>query len=118
MKTPKQRREILLSLLQNTIFHFFVANLAVLIIIKLANIINLYSLQIICKTVGYGFYYYLATPFIMYWLSYASQRAINKFKLITTIVFMSVYSYILWDSYFFFKKTIDALLLAIDPYQW
>lgn len=118
MKTPKQRRENLLSLLQNTIFQFFVANLAILIILELASIIDLYFWQILCKTIGYGFYYYLATPFIIHWLSYASQGAINKFKLITTIVFMSLYSYILWDSYFFFKKTIDALLLAIEPYQW
>ncbi|MGF1539889.1 MAG: hypothetical protein ACFCU5_05455 [Pleurocapsa sp.] len=118
MKTPKQRREILLSLLQNTIFHFFVANFSVFILLKLANIIDLYFLQILCKTLSYGFYYYLATPFIMYWLSYASQGVINKFKVITTITFMSLYSYILWDSYFFFRKTIDALLLAIDPYQW
>ena len=116
MKTPKKRREILLSLLQNTIFQFVIANLAISIIIKLANIISLQFLQILFKSLGYGLYYYLATPFIIYWLAYASRGKINRFKLIATIIFMAMYSYILWDSYFFFKQTMNLLLLAIDPY--
>ena len=116
MKTPKQRREIFLSLLQNTIFQFFVTNLAVLIILKLANSISWQSLQILFKTLGYGFYYYLATPFIIYWLSYASRDSINRFKLTTTVIFIAMYSYIFWDSYFFFKETMNLLLLAINPY--
>ncbi len=116
MKNSKQLREFFLSLLHNTIFQFFVTNLAVLIVLKLVNNISLQYLQILFKTLGYGFYYYLATPFIIYWLAYASRGSIDRFKLTTTVIFMGMYSYILWDSYFFFTETMNLLLLALDSY--
>ena len=116
MKKYKQRREVFLLLLKNTVFQFFAANLAVLIVLKLANSISWQSLQILLKVLGYGFYYYLATPFIIYWLAYASSGSVNRFKLTTTVIFMSLYSYILWDSYFYFTKIMNLLLSAIQPY--
>ena len=117
MKTPKQRREILLSLLQNTIFQFFVANLAILIIFRISSSIDIQSLQIIFKTLGYGFYFYLATPFILHWLAFASRGKTNRFKLTTTVTFMAMYSYFLWDAYFFFTKAINLFLSTTEPYQ-
>ena len=83
-----------------------------MIITKISNNISFQPIQIVLKSFGYGFFCYLTTPFIIYWLSYASQGATNTKKLIITVVLMGFYSYVVWDAYFFFRSAIASWLSA------
>jgi hypothetical protein len=64
--------------------------------------------------VGYGVYFYLTTPFLLYWLAYASTDQLTQPKLLITVGVVGIYSYIIWDSYFFFQETIQSLISAIS----
>jgi hypothetical protein len=111
MKNPQDNKGILFLLLKNSIVQFAAGTLSVFIILKLANSIPYKYIELLFKAFGYGFFYYLTTPFMIYWLAYASQGILTTNKLMITVSLMAFYSYILWDSYFFFKDAIDFLLL-------
>jgi hypothetical protein len=110
MRDSNKEQVILLSLLRNSIVQFIAGTISLIIILQLANHIGYRYLQIIFKSFGYGFYYYLATPFIIYWLAYVSSSKQTSLKLWVTVIFTALYSYVLWDSYFFFKSSISFLM--------
>lgn len=110
MKQSKSPREILLLLLRTNIIQFIAGTLAIFIILTIANTVPYISIEWFFKSLGYSFYYYLTTPFIVYWLAYASATKLNRTKVMITIGVMSIYGYIMWDSYFFFKQVMDFLL--------
>lgn len=114
MKQSKSPREILLLLLRTNIIQFVAGTLAIFVILLIARTIPYLSISWFLKSLGYSFYYYLTTPFIVYWLAYASATKLNRTKIIITITLMSMYSYVMWDSYFFFKEAMDLLLLKLN----
>ncbi|MEL6501871.1 MAG: hypothetical protein AAFQ23_10790 [Cyanobacteria bacterium J06623_1] len=91
----------------------FVAGiLALLIILKLANSIDYRLVQLLLKSLGYGFFCYLTTPFMIYWLAYASAGIFTLRKIWITIALTAIYSFIIWDAYFFFRETIASLVMS------
>ncbi len=118
MKASKNKKEFLLILLRNSIVRFIVGIISIAILLKIGNSISWQYLALTIKAFGYGFYYYLATPFVIYWLAYASATKLNRIRLTITILVTAIYSYVLWDSYFFFKETLQLLLFPSDPYRW
>ncbi|GAB4540190.1 MAG: hypothetical protein Tsb0014_31230 [Pleurocapsa sp.] len=113
MKDSNREKVILLSLLRNSIVQFIAGTISLIIILQLANIIGYKYLEIIFKSFGYGFYYYLATPFVIYWLAYVSSSKQTNLKLWVTVILTALYSYVLWDSYFFFKSSLSFLISRI-----
>ena len=112
MKNSRNHKAILCLLLKNSIVQFVAGIISLLIILKVANSIDYRPLQIILKSGGYGFFCYLTTPFMIYWLAYASQEKTTIKKLTITIILTALYSYLIWDAYFFFRSAI-AYLLAV-----
>ena len=60
---------------------------------------------------GYGFFCYLTTPFMIYWLAYASEGVFTLKKIWITIGLTALYSFIIWDAYFFFREAIASLIV-------
>ncbi len=110
MKNSQDNKGILFLLLKNSIVQFIVGILSILIILKVSNSIEYKLIEIIFKCLGYGFFCYLTTPFIIYWLAYVSQEVASAKKLAITVAVMAVYSYIIWDAYFFFRGAIALYL--------
>lgn len=106
MKNPQDNKGILFLLLKNSIVQFVAGILSILIILKVSNSIDLKAIQIILKSLGYGFFCYLTTPFVIYWLAYVSEGITTTKKLLMTVSIMALYSYIIWDAYFFFRGAI------------
>ncbi|MEY4517807.1 MAG: hypothetical protein RLZZ499_406, partial [Cyanobacteriota bacterium] len=53
----------------------------------------------------------LTTPFMIYWLAYASAGILTLKKLGLTIALSALHSLIIWDAYFFFREAIATLFL-------
>lgn len=114
MRNSQDNKRILFLLLKNSIVQFAAGTLSIFIILKLATSIPYKYIELLFKAFGYGFFYYLTTPFLIYWLAYVSEETLTTNKLMITIGLTAFYSYILWDSYFFFKDTIDFLLFKTN----
>lgn len=109
MKNSQDNKGILSLLLKNSIVQFIAGLLSLAIILKISNSIDYQLIQVILKSLGYSFFCYLTTPFIIYWLAYASQGVISAKKLTITVILMALYSYIIWDAYFFFRSAFAQL---------
>ena len=109
MKNSPDNFSILSLLLKNSIVQFIAGMLSILIILKVSPSVDNKWVEIILKSFGYSFFCYLTTPFMIYWLAYASQGAANAKKLLITVVLMALYSYIIWDAYFFFRSAFAQL---------
>jgi hypothetical protein len=109
MKNSQDDYGILSLLLKNSIVQFIAGVLSLLIVIRVSHSIDYKLIQIILKSLGYGFFCYLTTPFIIYWLAYASYGVATAKKIIMTILLMAFYSYIIWDAYFFFRAAFAQL---------
>ncbi|MGK7898453.1 MAG: hypothetical protein AB4372_33770 [Xenococcus sp. (in: cyanobacteria)] len=112
MNQQKKTVEILLSLLSNNICQFLIGLFLVVVMAKVSDSIELISLQLFIKSVSYVVFFYLGTPFLIYWLAYVSAVKLTKVKLTVTILLMAMYSYIFWDSYFFYKNILGKLLFS------
>ena len=112
MKNSRNQKVIIYLLLKNSIVRFIAGLFSLLIIFKIANTIELQVLQIALKSFGYGFFCYLTTPFMIYWLAYVSQEATTVKRMIITIALTALYSYLIWDAYFFFRGAIASLFWA------
>ena len=108
MKNPQDNKGILFLLIKNSIVQFVAGVLSILIILKVSNSIDVKVIQIILKSLGYGFFCYLTTPFVIYWLAYVSEEVATTKKLLITVGIMALYSYIIWDAYFFFRGAIAS----------
>lgn len=113
-KSHQERSSKLLSLVDNSLVQFLLGLFVIALLTQGANAFTDVYLRLIFKTVGYGVFYYLSTPFILYWLAYVSSQKLTKVKLGITIFLVSIYSFIFWDSYFFYKDGLGELLF----YQW
>jgi hypothetical protein len=111
MKNPPNDQGILFVLLKNSVVQFIAGILSLFIVLKLANGIEYKIVQVILKSTGYGFFCYLTTPFMIYWLAYASAGIVTAKKISITIALTALYSFIVWDAYFFFREAIASLLL-------
>ena len=112
MNQQKKTVEILRSLLSNNICQFLIGLFLVVVMTKVSDSINLISLQLFFKSVSYIVFFYLGTPFLIYWLAYVSAMKLTKVKLTITILLVAMYSYIFWDSYFFYKDILGKLLFS------
>ena len=110
MKNSPNNKSILFSLLKNSIVQFVAGILSILIILKVSNNIEYKLIQIVLKSLGYGFFCYLTTPFMIYWLAYVSEGVTTTKKLGITVAVTALYSYIIWDAYFFFRGAIASQL--------
>ena len=116
MNRKENEQERIIFLLVNSLLPFLSGKLMALILLQIAEVFTDSLLNVIFKLLGYAVYCYLVTPFIMSWLGYASTIRLSKKTIIITICLVGIYSYVLWDFYFFFKQTMQSLFLYIDPY--
>jgi hypothetical protein len=114
MKNPPNDQGILFVLLKNSIVQFVAGILSLFIILILARDIDLIVVQVMLKSLGYGFFCYLTTPFMIYWLAYASAGIVTAKKIMITIALTTLYSFIIWDAYFFFRGAIATLFLRAN----
>ncbi|MGF1588445.1 MAG: hypothetical protein ACFCU7_04215 [Pleurocapsa sp.] len=109
MKDSRHNQSILSTLLKNSIVQFVAGLLTLLIILRVANVVDDQLIQVGLKSLGYGFFCYLTTPFMIYWLAYASEGVATVKKMAMTVALTALYSYIIWDAYFFFRGAIASL---------
>jgi len=114
MKNSHDDQGILSLLLKNSIVQFIAGMLSLFIILRVSHAIDYKLIEIILKSFGYGFFCYLTTPFIIYWLAYASQGVATAKKMIMTVALMALYSYIIWDAYFFFRSAFAQLAHGVS----
>ena len=111
MKNSPNNKSILFVLLKNSIVRFVAGVLSLFVILILANSTDYKLLQIIMKSMGYGFFCYLTTPFMIYWLAYASEGIFTLKKIWITVALTALYSFIIWDAYFFFRAAIASAIV-------
>ncbi len=109
MKKSPNNQGILFLLLKNSIVQFIAGILSLLIVLKISHTIDHKLIQIILKSLGYGFFCYLTTPFMIYWLAYVSAEVATVKKMAITIALTAMYTYLIWDAYFFFRGAIGSL---------
>lgn len=118
MNKQVSKQEKIIFLLLKNLLPFLSGTLMALIFFQMAEFSTITLLSVIFKLLGYATYCYLATPFILYWLGYASMTKLTKETIIMTICLVGIYSYVLWDSYFFFKQTMQLLFVDTDYYSY
>ncbi|MEL6928157.1 MAG: hypothetical protein AAFO95_05960 [Cyanobacteria bacterium J06600_6] len=111
MKNSPNNKSVLFVLLKNSIVQFIAGTLSLFVILKLSNSIDYQLVQLVMKSMGYGFFCYLTTPFMIYWLAYASEGVFTLKKVVITIGLTALYSFIIWDAYFFFRGAIATLII-------
>ncbi|AFZ33645.1 hypothetical protein Sta7437_0019 [Stanieria cyanosphaera PCC 7437] len=110
----KQPKTIVFFTVFNSIFiQFLLGIFGIFIWLKFSTYCPNDYLKFLLIAIGYGGYFYLTTPFLLHCLTYASTGKLTQFKLLLVIVVVGIYSYIIWDSYFFFKETIQSLMSGI-----
>lgn len=109
MKHSQDNKGILSLLLKNSIVQFIAGTLSLFVILLASGAINHKLMEMVLKSLGYGFFCYMTTPFVIYWLAYASQGVATAKKLIITVALVALYSYIIWDAYFFFRSAFAQL---------
>ena len=112
MNQKKKTVETLRSLLSNNLCQFLIGLFLVVFIAKVSDAISYEHLKLFIKSVSYIIFFYLGTPFLIYWLAYVSAVTLTKVKLAITILLVAMYSYIFWDSYFFYKESLGKLLFS------
>ncbi len=112
MNQKKKTVETLRSLLSNNLCQFLIGLFLVVFIAKVSDAIIYEYLKLFIKSVSYIIFFYLGTPFLIYWLAYVSAVTLTKVKLAITILLVAMYSYIFWDSYFFYKESLGKLLFS------
>ena len=113
MNRRESEQEKIIFLLVKNLLPFLSGTLMAFMLLQVADVFTNSWLNVMVKLLGYAVYCYLATPFIVYWLGYASITKLTKETVIMTICLVGVYSYVLWDSYFFFKQTMQLLFVDI-----
>ncbi|WP_036477002.1 hypothetical protein [Myxosarcina sp. GI1] len=109
MKKTNAKKDLFL-LLKNNLVQFVVGMLACCFFLKLATHIPDRFFATTFKTFGFGIFFYWTTPFVVYWLAYVSASKLKKVSLIITTLIVGTYSYIFWDSYFFFKELMNWII--------
>lgn len=112
MNNRKKPPSKLLSLMDNSLVQFLISLFIVASLSKATNNLDVQYFKLFLKTIAYGAFFYLATPFTLYWLAYVSSVKLTKLKLGITIFLVGIYSYIFWDSYFFYKQILGELFFS------
>lgn len=102
----------LLSLLDNSLIQFLIGLFLIAFVTQAASSLTKLSLKLILSTIGYGIFFYLSTPFTIYWLAYLSSVRLTRLKLGITMGLLGIYSYLLWDCYFFYRDILSELLFS------
>ncbi|MEM8722580.1 MAG: hypothetical protein AAGE84_25375 [Cyanobacteria bacterium P01_G01_bin.39] len=113
MKNTQKNKGVLFLLLKNSIVQFVAGILSLLIVLRIAHNVEYKLIQLVLKSLGYGFFCYLTTPFMIYWLAYVSEGVATAKKIGITIALTAMYSYLIWDAYFFFREAISFLLSVV-----
>lgn len=112
MKNRKKSPARLPSLLDNHLVQFLLGLFSIALFIQIAGAWENVLLKVVFKTIGYVIFYYLATPFLLYWLTYVSVEKLTRLKVAVTIFLVAIYSYIFWDSYFFYKLSLGDIFFS------
>lgn len=112
MNKRKKDNAKLLSLLDNNLVQFVLGIFLIAVATQTIDAVDSIYFKLVLKTFGYGAFYYLATPFIIHWLNYISSTKLTRLKIAITICVVGIYSYVFWDSYFFYKLTLGELLFS------
>jgi hypothetical protein len=112
MNHRKKPPSKLLSLIDNSLVQFLVSLFFIAFLTQAANNFEDIYLQLCLKTLGYGTFFYLGTPFTLHWLAYVSSVKLTRLKITITILLVGVYSYIFWDSYFFYQQIWQELFFS------
>jgi len=110
----QRRRDKLsrLSIKENNLLRFLAGLFLITLLTQIASNFEDLHLKLFLKTIGYGLFFYVGTPFTLYWLAYLSSVSITRLKFVITVFLVGVFSYIFWDSYFFYKETLGQLLFS------
>ncbi|BAU63246.1 hypothetical protein STA3757_06060 [Stanieria sp. NIES-3757] len=114
MQKKRDKTGVYSTVFDSIFVQFILGIFGIFIWLKLSSYFPSDYLRFLLITIGYGGYFYLTTPFLVYCLSYASTGKLTQFKLVITIVVVGIYSYIIWDSYFSFKELIQSLISGIS----
>lgn len=109
MNHPKKDKPKLWYLIENSLVQFLVSLFIIALLTQAANSLQQLYLRLSLKTIGFGIFFYLSTPFTIYWLTYISSVKLTKLKLGITVLLVGVYSYLLWDAYFFYRDIFELL---------
>ena len=118
MKHKNKAREKLFFLLWEHLFDFVSGSLVAYILLEISDKIVEQPVKLIFSLLGYVIYYYLVTPFVIHWLNYVSLDKLTWIRLVLTVCLVGVYSYVVWDSYFFLKQCMQSFLERIDEYTF
>lgn len=110
----RDRSYQLLSLLDNNLVQFLIGLFLIALVTQAAASLEDLYLKLVFSTIGYGIFFYLSTPFTIYWLSYLSSVKLTKVKLGITVLLVGIYSYLLWDCYFFYRDIWHELLFSLS----
>lgn len=111
----KRARSSQLLLLNNSLVQFLIGLFLIALVTKAVSSLEDSYLKLVFSTIGYGVFFYLSTPFTIYWLSYLSSVKLTKVKLGITVLLVGIYSYLLWDCYFFYRDILSELLFRSSP---
>ena len=106
----KRDRSPQLLLLNNSLVQFLIGLFLIALVTKAVSSLEDLYLKLVFSTIGYGVFLYLSTPFTIYWLNYLSSVKLTKVKLGITVLLVGIYSYLLWDCYFFYRDILSELL--------
>ena len=106
----KRARSSQLLLLNNSLVQFLIGLFLIALVTKAVSSLEDLYLKLVFSTIGYGVFLYLSTPFTIYWLNYLSSVKLTKVKLGITVLLVGIYSYLLWDCYFFYRDILSELL--------
>ncbi|VEP15916.1 conserved membrane hypothetical protein [Hyella patelloides LEGE 07179] len=108
------RSSKLLSFMDNNLVQFLFGLFIIALLTQAADNLDHLHFKLVVKTIGYGIFFYLGTPFILHWLADVSSVQLTSIKLSITILVVGVYSYVFWDSYFSYKQMLGELLFSVS----
>jgi hypothetical protein len=111
----KPRSRSRLSLLDNNLIQFLIGLFLIALVTQAVNSLEDLYLKLVLSTIGYGIFFYLSTPFTIYWLAYISSVRLTQVKLGITVLLVGIYSYLLWDCYFFYRDILGELFFSFSP---
>ncbi|WP_144874750.1 hypothetical protein [Hyella patelloides] len=100
--------------MDNNLVQFLFGLFIIALLTQAADNLDHLHFKLVVKTIGYGIFFYLGTPFILHWLADVSSVQLTSIKLSITILVVGVYSYVFWDSYFSYKQMLGELLFSVS----
>lgn len=114
-QNKRDRASKLLFLLDNSLVQFLIGLFLIALVTPWVNSLEDLYLKLVLSTISYGRFFYLSTPFTIYWLAYISSVRLTQVKLGITVLLVGIYSYLLWDCYFLYRDILGELLFSFSP---